>query len=79
MDRRSRMLSAPSAAIGSQRSMRRVLGIRSLQLSNCTAHFVYVVDAATFGLYRCCFCDLRVRDVDRLVLREVAHGIDTAR
>ena len=42
-------------------------------------HFVHVVDAATSGLYRCCLCALRVRDVDRLVLREVVHGIDTTR
>ena len=41
---------------------------------------VYVVEqAATAGLYRCRLCTLRVRDLDRLVLREVAHGIDTGR
>lgn len=38
-----------------------------------------VDDAATFRLYRCGLCDFRVRDVDRLELREVAHGIDTQR
>ena len=52
-------------------------GILSLQTSNCAAHSLYVVAAATSGLYRYCLRYRRVRDVDWLVLREIAHGIGT--